>query len=179
MRPLGATRETRVDVRVIAATNRDLVGHVESGAFRRDLYYRLNVFPIALPPLRARIEDIVPLAEAFLAHRSGPEGPSEIASDARRLLETYAWPGNVRELENEIARVVASAGGEPDVTASMLSPALRGIGPALPADPGRETLRETMARLEVWVLTHALERHAGRRMATARALGITRECLYK
>jgi DNA-binding NtrC family response regulator len=85
----------------------------------------------------------------------------------------------VRELENEIARIVASAAGEPEVTASMLSPALRGIGPALPADPGSEKLRETMARLELWVLTHALERHGGRRMATARALGITRECLYK
>jgi transcriptional regulator with PAS, ATPase and Fis domain len=179
VRPLGATRETRVDARVIAASNRDLLAGVEGGAFRRDLYYRLNVFPIPLPPLRARIEDIVPLAESFLAERRGPDGPLEIAADARRLLETYAWPGNVRELENEIARVVASAGGEPEVTASMLSPALRGIGRALPPDPGSETLRETMARLEVWVLAHALERHGGRRIATARALGITRECLYK
>ena len=179
VRPLGATSETRVDARVIAATNRDLFQEVEQGRFRRDLYYRLNVFPIQLPPLRGRPEDIVPLAESFLARCEADAAPVSIAADAARLLETYAWPGNVRELENEIERVVASARGEPEVTARMLSLQIQGLAPALPPDPGAETLRETMARLESWVLRGALERHAGKRIATARSLGITRECLYK
>jgi Nif-specific regulatory protein len=179
VRALGATRETRVDVRVIAATNRDLAHSVETGQFRRDLYYRLNVFPIPLPPLRARSGDVAPLARAFLEGHASAEAPRGLATDALRLLETYAWPGNVRELQNEIERIVASHPGQPEVTASMLSPQIQGIGSALPPDPGGETLRETMRRLEVWVLRRALERHRGRRIATARALGITREALYK
>ena len=105
--------------------------------------------------------------------------PRSVARDAARLLETYPWPGNVRELENEVTRIIASAQGEPEVMARMLSPEIQGIGPALPSDPGSERLRETMARLESWVLHRALDRHAGRRIATARSLGITRECLYK
>jgi transcriptional regulator with PAS, ATPase and Fis domain len=179
VRQLGATRESPVDVRVVAATNRDLFQEVEMGRFRRDLYYRLNVFPIQLPPLRGRPEDIVPLAEGFLARYDRESAPASIAADAARLLETYAWPGNVRELENEIERVVASAQGEPEVTARMLSPQIQGLATALPPDPSAETLRETMARLESWVLRRALERHADKRIATARSLGITRECLYK
>jgi DNA-binding NtrC family response regulator len=179
IRPLGTTRESQVDVRIVAATNRDLFQEVEMGRFRRDLYYRLNVFPITLPPLRGRTEDIVPLAEGFLARYEDQPAPASVAADAARLLETYAWPGNVRELENEIERVVASARGEPEITARMLSPQIQGLASALPPDPGAETLRETMARLEAWVLRGALERHGGKRISTARSLGITRECLYK
>ena len=100
MRPLGALRETPIDVRIIAASNRDLLQRVEAGSFRRDLYYRLHVLPIALPPLRARSEDVLPLAEQFLQDQAGADGPRRIAADAARLLETYPWPGNVRELEN-------------------------------------------------------------------------------
>ena len=179
VRPLGSTRELAVDVRVVAATNRDLFQEVEMGRFRRDLYYRLNVFPIQLPPLRGRTEDIVPLAESFLARYTDVSAPASVAADAARLLETYVWPGNVRELENEIERVVASTRGEPEITARMLSPQIQGLASALPPDPGAETLRETMARLEAWVLRGALERHGGKRISTARSLGITRECLYK
>jgi transcriptional regulator with PAS, ATPase and Fis domain len=179
VRPLGATRECKVNARIIAATNRDLLHEVEVGRFRRDLYYRLNVFPISLPPLRARPEDVLPLAEHFLRARRPSAGPAVIAPDAAPLLETYAWPGNVRELENEIARVLAGASGENEITASALSPRIRGTGPALPPDPGGETLRETLGRFEAWVLRRALEKNGQRRNATARALGITRECLYK
>ena len=179
LRPLGATRETKVDVRILAATNRDLIQEVETGRFRRDLFYRLNVFPIHLPPLRGRGDDVVPLAERFLAAADDPRAPRRVASDAARLLEAYAWPGNVRELENEVSRLIASAVGEPEVTARMLSPEIQGLARALPPDGGGETLRETMGRLETWVLRRALERHAGRRIATARSLGITREALYK
>jgi DNA-binding NtrC family response regulator len=179
VRPLGSTRELRVDVRVISATNRELAHCVEAGSFRRDLYNRLNVFPITVPPLRARVEDIVPLASAALAQRAAEGAPRAISSDAARLLETYEWPGNVRELENEVARVAASAAGAPELTASMLSAQIRGAGPSLPPDRAAEDLRQTMARFEAWVLRRALEQHAGRRIATARALGITREALYK
>jgi DNA-binding NtrC family response regulator len=179
VRPLGSTRELRVDVRVISATNRDLAQCVEAGSFRRDLFYRLNVLAITLPPLRARTEDVVPLVRAALAKRGAEGAPQQIADDAARLLETYDWPGNVRELENEVARVVASAAGTPELTASMLSPQIRGARPGSGIDDGAQDLRRTMARFEAWVLRRALEQHAGRRIATARALGITREALYK
>ncbi|MCP4006670.1 MAG: AAA domain-containing protein [bacterium] len=179
VRPLGATSETQVDVRIIAATNRDLQHEVEVGRFRRDLFYRLNVFPIALPPLRVRAEDVIPLARLFLERHRGADTPCDIAPDAARLLETHTWPGNVRELENEVARIVASVDGESLITARMLSGEIRGRSPSLPPDPSSETLRQTMARFEAWVLRRALDRHGQRRIATARSLGITRECLYK
>ena len=179
IRPVGSERERKINVRIIAATNRDLHQELEAGRFRRDLYYRIHVLPIHLPPLRSRIEDVVPLVDRFLANTPDACEIRAVAPDAARLLEAYAWPGNVRELENEVARVAACFPTEPEITARMLSPCIQGIGPALPADGASETLRETIARLETWVLRRALEQHAGRRIATARSLGITRECLYK
>ena len=179
VRPLGATREIRVDARIIAATNRDLRHSVELGEFRRDLYYRLNVFPISLPPLRARSEDVVPLVRRFLEASADATSLRDVSEDAARLLETYPWPGNVRELENEVSRILVHATGETELTARLLSPEIRDAAPALPAQPGSESLREPMARFEAWVLRGALERHGQRRIATARSLGITRECLYK
>jgi DNA-binding NtrC family response regulator len=152
------------------------------------------VLPISVPPLRSRTEDVLPLAEHFLALYAGDESPRRIGSDAARLLETYAWPGNVRELENEIARIAATFREEPEVTARTLSTRIQGVANAMPDDPGAETLRATMSRLESWVLRRALARHDrleswvlrralarhdGRRVATARSLGITREGLYK
>ena len=179
IRRLGATREVRVDVRIVAATNRELEHSVELGEFRRDLYYRLNVFPISMPPLRARCEDIVPLVRQFLEASPDNDSLGDVSEDAARLLETYTWPGNVRELENEVARMIAHATGEAELTARMLSPQIRDVSPALPGELSSESLRETMARFEAWVLRGALERHGQRRIATARSLGITRECLYK
>lgn len=179
VRPLGSTNEIRVEVRILAATNRDLEHEVEAGMFRRDLYYRLNVLSIAIPPLRARTDDIVPLVRHFLEASRGAAGLCDVSPEAAHLLEAYDWPGNVRELENEVARILAHALDEPEVTASMLSPHVRGQKSGLPRGGGSETLGETMARLEAWVLRRALERHEGRRIATARSLGITRECLYK
>ncbi|MGH7291290.1 MAG: sigma-54 interaction domain-containing protein, partial [Myxococcota bacterium] len=139
VRALGAQRETPVDVRIVAATNRELANEVESGGFRRDLYFRLNVFPISLPPLRSRAEDIVPLVLQFLAASGASTGLRDVALDARRLLETYPWPGNVRELENEVARIVTHAEGGAEITARMLSPQLRGLAPGLPRDSQSET----------------------------------------
>lgn len=177
IRPLGSTRETRVDVRVVAATNRNLEEEVEALRFRRDLFYRVNVLGIHLPPLRSRLQDIVPLAESFLKRHEG--APASVAPDAARLLEAYAWPGNVRELENEVARVAALASGEREVTARMLSTPIQGLQDVLPRDSGSDSLRATVARFEAWFLRQSLARHDGRRIATARSLGITRECLYK
>jgi DNA-binding NtrC family response regulator len=179
VRPLGADRESPVDARIIAATNRDLEAEVEAGRFRRDLYFRLNVFPISLPPLRARIEDVVPLVLHFLERSGELTSLRGVAADARHLLETYPWPGNVRELENEVARIVTHAEAGAEITARMLSPRLRGGAPELPRAAASETLRQAIARFESWYLKQALERNQERRIATARELGITRECLYK
>jgi len=177
IRPLGSTREIKVDVRILAATNKPLLQEVEMGHFRQDLYYRLHVFPIELPPLRSRIEDVVPLAELFLS-RFG-SSLRRITPDAARLLEMHPWPGNVRELENEIARIVAHAEAGSEVTARMLSPQLQGHADGLPHGSDGETLRAARARFERWFIRNALRRHNGRKVATARSLGITRECLYK
>jgi two-component system response regulator PilR (NtrC family) len=109
VRPLGSNEETEIDVRVIAATNKDLDRAIAAGEFREDLYYRLSVIPIQLPPLRERRDDIPLLARVFLERfRKSMEKPIEgISPDAMRLLESYDWPGNVRELENTMERSVA------------------------------------------------------------------------
>ncbi|HEX7774216.1 MAG TPA: sigma-54 dependent transcriptional regulator, partial [Pyrinomonadaceae bacterium] len=108
VRPVGATDETIVDTRVIAATNRDLASMVSAGTFREDLYYRISVIPIELPPLRERAEDISELANHFVQKFCAPAGRSlTISEHAMRLLERYSWPGNVRELEHTIERAVA------------------------------------------------------------------------
>src|SRR6202008_3762118 len=107
VRPVGATDETLVDTRVIAATNRDLASMVSSGTFREDLYYRISVIPIELPPLRERSEDISELAKHFVEKFCGPTGRKlSVSESAMRLLERYSWPGNVRELEHTIERAV-------------------------------------------------------------------------
>jgi two-component system response regulator PilR (NtrC family) len=108
VRPVGATEETQVDTRVIAATNRDLASMVSAGTFREDLYYRISVIPIELPPLRERAEDISELATHFAEKFCAPTGRTlTISEQAMRLLERYSWPGNVRELEHTIERAVA------------------------------------------------------------------------
>jgi len=109
--PVGSSRTQKVNVRVLAATNRDLQKEVRKGAFREDLYYRLNVFPIHLPPLRERGEDVVLLANSFVQHFSQQTGRtvSPLSSDALRRLKAYQWPGNVRELQNVIERAVITA----------------------------------------------------------------------
>ncbi|CAM2067954.1 Sigma-54-dependent Fis family transcriptional regulator [Sulfidibacter corallicola] len=113
IRRVGGTEEISVDFRLVAATNRDLAKEVQEGNFREDLYYRINVVPILLPPLRERCEDIIPLVRFFLekfASQYG-EAPKDIKTDALAMVETYSWPGNVRELENTIERIVALTPG--------------------------------------------------------------------
>ena len=112
VRPLGSNREHKVDARIVAARNRDLLHAVGTVSFRRDLFYRLNVLPISLPPLRARVEDIVPLVQGFLARSGRPHAPKTIAPDAARLLETFAWPGQrERRARGDRAHAVPSDPG--------------------------------------------------------------------
>ena len=182
IRPVGGTRPRKVDVRLVAATNRDLRFEVRSGRFREDLYYRLAVFPIAVPPLRARTEDILPLAEHFLALHGAREGKPgcRLSRDAARLLLSYAWPGNVRELENEVQRALALAEPGQLLERELLSPRLLGVLEPIEANVVEgETLRESMGRVEAWLIRRTLERCDNRRAETARRLGITREGLYK
>src|SRR5207244_3816187 len=111
VRPLGGTTARRIDCRLVSATNCDLRREIDAGRFRLDLYYRLRVFQIIVPPLRARREDVAPLAEHFLGHvaREEEKPMGGFHPETRALLERYAWPGNVRELENEIHRLVLCA----------------------------------------------------------------------
>nr|WP_280922319.1 sigma 54-interacting transcriptional regulator [Youngiibacter multivorans] len=103
VRRIGGIREISVDVRVLAATNRDLESMVSSGTFREDLFYRLSVFPVTLPPLRERREDIIPLAEGFLLqHKNDLKSDISLGDDARKMLTSYRWPGNIRELKNSM-----------------------------------------------------------------------------
>jgi transcriptional regulator with GAF, ATPase, and Fis domain len=182
IRPVGATSEKQVDVRIICATNRDLSAEVEKGRFRQDLYYRLMVFPITLPPLRDRREDIPALAAHFLK-RYTEEYRMELpgfTQDALDALSSYNWPGNIRELENEVQRLVIQAEPGHWIEITDLSPRLRKIeGTVTRIAPQKGTLKEMMDQVERWLLTEALRDHGGNKTKTAATLGITREGLHK
>jgi Nif-specific regulatory protein len=182
VRPVGATAERQVDVRIICATNRDLAAEVEKGNFRQDLYYRVMVFPIRLPPLRERREDIPLLVDHFLRrykeeYRMNIAGVSQEALDA---IIAYRWPGNIRELENEVQRLVIQT--EPDswIEVGDLSPRLRKVeGTLARIAPKKGTLKEMMEQVERWLLAEALREHDNNKTRTAQTLGITREGLHK
>jgi Nif-specific regulatory protein len=182
IRPVGATSEKQVDVRIICATNRDLSAEVEKQRFRQDLYYRLMVFPIKLPPLRERREDIPALAAHFLK-RYADEYRLEIpgfTQDALDALSSYNWPGNIRELENEIQRLVIQAEAGHWIEITDLSPRLRKIeGTITRIAPKQGTLKEMMEQVERWLITEALREHGNNKTKTAQTLGITREGLHK
>ncbi|NQZ96148.1 MAG: sigma-54-dependent Fis family transcriptional regulator [Myxococcales bacterium] len=182
VRPVGATHPKRVDVRVIAATNRDLQREIARGAFREDLYYRIAVFPITLPPLRRRTRDILPLARHFIARHCAEENlaPRALSAKAANLLRAYPWPGNVRELDNEMQRALALCDSDPEIRPEHLSPRL--VHALAPIEnnlrPG-DSLRATVDRIEAWLICEALQTNGGRRAETARKLHLTREGLYK
>jgi two-component system response regulator PilR (NtrC family) len=177
IRPVGATGEIEIDVRVIAATNRDLEEEVEAGAFRSDLYFRLNVIEVRLPPLRQRTEDIPLLIDHFI-RRFATEQTRQvtgISAEAVRQLEAYHFPGNVRELENIIERAVTLC-SSPIVTTEDLpplkkAPALRGAPDEIPAD-GLD-LDSVLADYERAILSAALDRSGGVRKRAAALLGIS------
>jgi two-component system response regulator PilR (NtrC family) len=179
-RRVGGLEELQADIRVIAATNQDLAKAVADGRFREDLYYRINVIPISLPPLRERREDIPLLADHFLAKFSEQMGKSiaGISQDAMDLLVEYDWPGNIRELENVLERAVALE-GTPAILPESLPPAVRGDAPrpsanAVDALPdGGIDLEAHVKEIERGYIAQALERAGGVQVKAAELLGMS------
>ncbi|RQS23061.1 sigma-54-dependent Fis family transcriptional regulator [Burkholderia sp. Bp8992] len=178
--PLGADRTTAIDIRVVAATHRDLAAAVANGTFREDLFYRLNVIPLHLPPLADRVADILPLAAHFLGNAAGMRA-LHLTNDAQRALLDHRWPGNVRELRNVMERAAALAPG-PAVSAADLGlaavPARQSGADAVPAYLLDMLLPDALATVERAAILHALERANGNRAEAARQLGIGRQSLY-
>ena len=180
IRRVGTNETIAVDVRVVAASNRDLAQAVKDGRFREDLFYRLNVVTIVIPPLRERREDIPLLAEHFAAKHGRAEGAA-ISAPARDLLVAYDWPGNVRELENVVARALAlNPSGV--VTPEDLADHVRSARPAaatLAALAGVTQERPTLAELEKRYAAQVLQETAGNKTRAAEILGIDRKTLYR
>jgi len=177
--PVGGTKLRRVDVRVISATNRPLDEQVAKGEFREDLYYRLNVFRIDLPPLRERPEDIPPLAGHFLEQCCAENGlPNKpFTPQVLDALVAYPWPGNVRELENEVERLVVMARDEARIGADHLSPRIRQAATPQTSVRGRRLegkLSDALQDLERTMLAEGLHRNGWNKSRTARQLGISR-----
>ena len=189
---VGGIKTIRVDVRLVAATNSDLKREIGAGTFREDLYYRLNVVPIRLPPLRERIDDLGPLSAHFIAKFNARLKKSvlRIDAEAQRLLDAYPWPGNVRELENVIERAVLFSDVDA-IRASDLAPEVRGMAesprppsasqPALGDTPSSDGLKEqvkaAMSRLERDLIQAALGQTSGNVTHAARLLKISRKGL--
>ncbi len=174
---VGGGETLRVDVRIIAATNRDLSAAMAEGRFREDLYYRLNVVPITLPSLRERREDIPLLVEHFLKKFDGQGRVVGLTPEASKLLTEYRWPGNVRELENAIERAVIIC-RQNRVTAEDLPPEVRDV--AMPARRSGIKLPEggvSLREVEKELIRQALDRAGGNQTAAARLLGISRHTL--
>jgi two-component system response regulator HydG len=176
VRPVGGSEPVPVDIRVIAASNRDLAAMVESGAFRLDLFYRLNVVRIDVPPLRARMEDIPLLAAHFLAKHARPgEGPVSLGPEALEKLRRSSWPGNVRELENTIESSLALARG-PVLRADDLA---FEVPPRSEPPPPPESLPLSLDAYELCALERALRECAGDVSLAARRLGMGRSTFYR
>jgi two-component system nitrogen regulation response regulator NtrX len=183
MEPVGSTSTIKVDARVLAATNKDLPQEIRAGQFREDLYFRLNVIPIFVPPLRERQEDIPLLADHFMAELGREYGRriKAFEPDATGLMQRYAWPGNVRELRNVIERLMIMVPGE-SISAADLSflDMTTGI-PSLaePAAAGRMTLHEARDRFERELILRTLSEQQGNMSRTAEVLGVERSNLYR
>jgi len=176
--PVGATDAQPIDVRLVAATNRDLEDEVKRGGFRGDLYYRLNVINIHLPPLRDRPDDIPLLATSFLARTATPDGgPRRLSTDALEALQTYAWPGNVRELENALERAVILSSG--DVIEPSALPARVVERRAEPLVAERETVNPTLDVIERAYITWVLQNEGGHKTRAADVLGIDPSTLHR
>jgi propionate catabolism operon transcriptional regulator len=177
VRPVGGTRERSVDFKVIAATNADLATAVADGTFRGDLYYRLNVFTLRLPPLRERPEDIAAIAEYYLAHYAHQY---QAGADVQALMgllmdrfRVYPWPGNVRELQNFTERVIVNVAG----AAPLDEAGLRQVLPELFLSPPEHgvALKDREAR----AIRDAMLRHDGDKTAVSRELGISATTLWR
>lgn len=206
--PVGGRKTVKVDIRLISATNRDLIQAVRQGRFREDLYYRLNVFPISIPALRNRKEDIPALARRFLARIAAEEGRNvrSISAEALALISRFDWPGNVRQLENAMFRAVILCEGDELTVADFpqVAQAVEGfdvrippISAALPTPPEREIVRveikdpsaltlldqtgdvRPLEQVEGDTIRFALEHYRGQMSKVARKLGIGRSTLYR
>ncbi|MBN1808896.1 MAG: sigma-54-dependent Fis family transcriptional regulator [Planctomycetes bacterium] len=182
VRPIGGEDVRKVDVRIIAATNRDLEAEVAAGRFRRDLYYRLNVVHIDIPPLRKRVEDVSEYAEYFLAVKRGDSGIRGFTPAAMHALESYSWPGNVRELENAMERVVALSTddivGLDDLPRQVVT-----IGDNYGTAPAAGVKAEfpllTLEEIERIAVLRTVAAAGGDKSRAARVLGINRATLYR
>ena len=175
VKAVGADRTDRARARIITATNRSLEAEVQAGRFRSDLYYRLAVFPIRVPPLRHRAADVPHLLTHFLRRFEHDEGRATggFAVDALRVLGGYGWPGNVRELEHEVHRLVLTVGSGERIRRQHLARRIREADVTQPDEP----LARVLARVELALLRQRIARHATKAGA-ARSLGISREALY-
>ena len=177
--PLGGTQTRHADVRVIAATHRDLAALIRKGSFREDLFYRLNVVKVDLPPLRKRKEDIPLLVEHFVARFNRRQGKSVagVAPDVMALLMAHDYPGNVRELENIVERAFVLCGSG-KIERVHLPPELTGQAAAAPAPAGDTSAAQTRAT-EAQAIRAALEQHGFNRLAAAQALGLHKSTLFR
>jgi len=183
VRPLGSEQSRKVDVRIVAATNRDLPTMVQQGRFREDLFFRLSVFQIGMPPLRERRADIPALVQHLLAGRVAPAGEAlQIDPEAMDMLTAFNWPGNVRQLENVLHRAAILADGG-CIRAGDLPPevsrTLPGAAGAAVTESGEMTLRERVRRFEVSLILRAIDECGGDRRAAAAKLGIGLSSLYR
>ncbi|MGH7409300.1 MAG: sigma-54 interaction domain-containing protein, partial [Candidatus Methylomirabilales bacterium] len=182
---LGGTTTLKADVRLVAATNRDLERAVEAGQFRADLYYRLNVFSVHLPPLRERGEDVLLLAEHFvreLGLRLG-KGEAGLSREAREALLAHPWPGNIRELQNALERALIMTDGRLISAADLglIPPRDRdgaGVGGGQAAGTPAQGFGGSLADWEKQIVVDVLEKAKGNKSRAARLLGLTRSQLY-
>jgi DNA-binding NtrC family response regulator len=177
IRRVGDANPIKVDVRVITATHRDLKAEIEAGKFRKDLYYRIQTFPIPLPPLRERDGDVPLLAEFFLGkHGKILDKQCRLAPEALNLLTRYSFPGNIRELENEIIRSMTLASDQGNITPDLLSDSIRHSAPSS-LDLRNGTVQEITERMEKSLVMEALDEFKGNRTRAAQKLGISRRGL--
>jgi two-component system response regulator HydG len=177
--PVGGTEAIPVDVRVVAATNRDLEDDIKRGRFRSDLYYRLNVINIHLPPLRDRRDDIPIFVRAFLDHIAGERGepPKQLAPDALEVIMAYDWPGNVRELENALERAVTLTKGEAIPRSAIPDKIVDRKAEPLVAERQHHT--PTLDVIEQAYILWVLQSEGGNKTRAAEVLGIDPSTLYR
>jgi DNA-binding NtrC family response regulator len=179
---IGSNKPTKVDVRVVVATHRDLEQLIESGGFRRDLYHRVVVFPLTLPPLRARCEDLPALVEHFARQVSAQNGWKQVPFSVAAIeaLKEYAWPGNIRELRNVVERLLLLTGDEVNSEhVYMALPAKRGNPMRTSPEGEAGPLAQRVLAFEREAVLAELEKHGRHVTQTARALGLERSHLYK
>jgi two-component system response regulator HupR/HoxA len=180
IRPIGGKVSKKVDFRLVCATNKELSEQVRKGLFRQDLFFRINVVTIKLPPLRERKEDIPILVDKFLKQNAGEAGFTDLKMDrgVLRGMMNYNWPGNVRELENEVKKMVALSDGK-KIDANQLSPHLRQVAEEESLAESGASLKDLVENVEKRKIVEAIERTKGNKSRAAEMLGLSRLGLRK